>query len=38
VFLSDNLGKFLRPVFARQDGVAHEQEASIIRDANRLWS
>jgi hypothetical protein len=24
VLLSDNLGEFLRPVFARQDGIAHE--------------
>ena len=32
VLLSDHLGEFLRTIFARQDGVAHEQEESIIRD------
>jgi hypothetical protein len=32
VLLSDNLGEFLRTVFARQDGVAHEPEETIIRD------
>ena len=34
VLLSDHLGEFLRTIFARQDGVAHEQEETIIRD----WS
>src|ERR1700733_11362175 len=32
VLLSDDLGELLRTVFARQDGVAHEEETSIIRD------
>jgi hypothetical protein len=32
VLLSDHLGEFLRTIFARQDGVAHEQEEMIIRD------
>ena len=32
VLLSDNFGEFLRTIFARQDGVAHELEESIIRD------
>jgi hypothetical protein len=32
VLLSDHLGEFLRTIFARQDGVAHEQEDTIIRD------
>ena len=35
VLLSDHLGEFLRTVFARQDGVAHEPEDMIIRDARR---
>jgi len=39
VLLSDHLGEFLRPVFARQDGVAHEREKTIIRDASRIgWA
>ncbi len=32
VLLSDNLGEFLRTIFARQDGIAHEPENMIIRD------
>ena len=32
VFLSDNFGELLRTIFARQDGIAHEPEESIIRD------
>src|ERR1700746_1728749 len=32
VLLSDHLGELLRTVFARQDGVAHEPEKTIIRD------
>ena len=32
VLLSDDLGEFLRTVFAGQDGVTHEGEESIIRD------
>jgi hypothetical protein len=32
VLLSDDLGKFLRTVFASQDGVRHECEETIIRD------
>lgn len=31
VLLSDDLGKFLRTVLARQDGVTHEEKL-IIRD------
>jgi hypothetical protein len=34
VLLSDDLGELLRTVFARQDGVAHGEENTIIRDAN----
>src|SRR5712691_1479278 len=33
VLLSDHLGEFLRTIFTRQDGVAHEWEKMIIRDA-----
>jgi hypothetical protein len=33
VLLSDDLGELLRTVFARQDGIAHGGEATIIRDA-----
>jgi hypothetical protein len=29
VLLSDDLGEFLRPVFARQDGIAHEMEKRL---------
>ena len=32
VLLSDDLGEFLRTIFARQDSVAHEPEESIIRE------
>lgn len=32
VLLSDNFGELLRTIFARQDGIAHEPEESIIRD------
>ena len=32
VLLSDDLGEFLGTVFARQDGVTHEGEDTIIRD------
>jgi len=34
VLLSDDLGEPLRTIFARQDGVAHEPEETIIRDAS----
>jgi hypothetical protein len=29
VLLSDDLGEFLRTIFTRQDGVAHEQEGRL---------
>ena len=29
VLLSDHLGEFLRPVFARQDGVAHSGKGRL---------
>jgi hypothetical protein len=32
VLLADDLGELLRTVFAGQDGITHEGEASIIRD------
>jgi hypothetical protein len=32
VLLPDDLGELLWTVFARQDGVAHESENTIIRD------
>jgi hypothetical protein len=32
MLLSDDLGEFLRAVFAGQDGVTHEGEETIIRD------
>jgi hypothetical protein len=34
--LSDDLGELLRTVFAGQDGVTHEGEASIIRDGRLM--
>jgi hypothetical protein len=36
VLLTDNLGELLRTVFAGQDGVTHEGEASIIRDGRLM--
>jgi hypothetical protein len=38
VLLSDNLGELLRPIFARQDGIAHEPEDTIIRDQRGMSS
>jgi hypothetical protein len=38
VLLSDDVRELLRPVFARQDGVAHEVEDTIIRDARGGWA
>ena len=36
VLLSDDLGELLRTVFTGQDGITHESEESIIRDAAEL--
>ena len=33
VFLPDDFGEFLRPVFARKNLIAHGEEKLIIRDA-----
>jgi hypothetical protein len=38
VLLSDNVGEFLWTIFARQDGVAHEPEETIIRDGGGIGS
>jgi hypothetical protein len=32
MLLPDHFGELLRPIFTRQDGVAHEPEETIIRD------
>ena len=37
VLLSDDLGKFLRTVFAGQDGVAHERKRRLYVMGGRSW-